>query len=466
MLRSSKRAELPLPARGWVRRTVLAAGLLCLSVVLPAQALEPLEDEDLQQLVNELVPVVEKVCARKFQAPPIALLSDAGDMMRVFRVEIEPQVARFYRGQAAARIRRAVQLRADLLGNSAIGKYELSSGRVLVVPERVTSNMRSLGIDDADERAVLQLFVAHELVHALQDQEMQFGRRYANTTAADVIDSLVLRTEGHAVLCSELVMRELGKASVIAPSRAIIAGSKRPLQELGSFLSVRQTRCRPTLMYLTGADLLAEAYVRGGIEQVWQIVRGEGPIGELLRPQPKLQEIANLEACFGTIGDRLGGRTWCVGSGALSEVALLSENYSGRVEALQLLSKCSGGAAWQGNSGTPLAWRAATVLRFVDVAATTAFRELAERCACTDLCLVTTKQNARCEDGPEFADGVSRMFRPDETFGTSQQAELYWFQRGVHLLQITLVKAPMPPDALAAIADEVLQALEQQASRK
>ena len=195
-------------------------------------------------------------------------------------------------------------------------------------------------------------------------------------------------------------------------------------------------------------------------------MRGEGPIGELLRPQPKLQEIANLEACFGTIGDRLGGRTWGVGSGALSEVALLSENYSGRVEALQLLSKCSGGAAWQGNSGTPLAWRAATVLRFVDVAATTAFRDLAERCACTDLCLVTTKQNARCEDGPEFADGVSRMFRPDETFGTSQQAELYWFQRGVHLLQITLVKAPMPPDALAAIADEVLQALEQQASRK
>ena len=55
-------------------------------------------------------------------------------------------MARFYRGQAAARIRRAVQLRADLLGNSAIGKYELSSGRVLVVPERVIgrSTMESI----------------------------------------------------------------------------------------------------------------------------------------------------------------------------------------------------------------------------------------------------------------------------------------------------------------------------------
>src|SRR5690606_5583149 len=129
------------------------------------------------------------------------------------------------------------------------------------------------------------------------------------------------------------------------------AGSDRPLQELGSHLSLRQVRCRSALLYLTGADVLYEEHQRGGMERVWQVLRGDGPVAELLRPQAKLPVIANLKACFDGIDVQLGGRTWCVGAGALSEITLLSENYTARAETLQLLGPLLGAAEWRGNCG-------------------------------------------------------------------------------------------------------------------
>lgn len=79
------------PSMCWPSRTLVA---LCLASVPPAQDLNRLDDRGLQKLVLELQPVVEKVCGRKFKRPPVAVLSDGGDMMRVFRVELEQPVAR------------------------------------------------------------------------------------------------------------------------------------------------------------------------------------------------------------------------------------------------------------------------------------------------------------------------------------------------------------------------------------
>lgn len=442
-------AQLALLMASWLCMALLPGSML---VAQDAQtALRNLEDEDLDALVAELRPVVEKVCGRKFQQPPIAVLADAGDMMRVFRIELEPQIAALYQGQPARRIQRALQLRADTVGLSAIGKLELASGEVLVVPERVTANVRALGLQDVDELAVLKLFVAHELVHALQQQEIALGKRYAAMTAADEIDSLVMRTEGHAVMCSEMVMRELGLLAAIPTARAIVAGSERPLQELGATISLRQGRARSALLYLTGADILYDVHKQSGMAGVWRLLASRGAIGELLRPQAKLPVIVNLQACFLGVGERLGGATWCSGSGALSEVLLLSENYTGRKQTLELLARCRGAAHWQGNSGTPFAWRSATVLRFLTEQAATSYRELCERCAGTDLSLAT-KTNANSAAGPEFEGGVCRWLH-------HEQDQLLWFQRGEHLLQVTLVKAPLAHEQLAAIADEVFRAL-------
>ena len=71
-----------------------------------AALLADLDDRGLQQLVLQLQPVVEKVCGRKFQRPPVAVLPDSGDMMRVFRVELEQLVAGFVARRNGVAVRR------------------------------------------------------------------------------------------------------------------------------------------------------------------------------------------------------------------------------------------------------------------------------------------------------------------------------------------------------------------------
>lgn len=430
--------------------------LMSITAMLPAQTIGYLDDEDLQKLVRELRPIVEKVCERKFAREPVAFVADSGDMMRVFRVELEPQLAEIYKGQPASRIRRALQLRADLLGAGVIGKYELASGEVLVVPGRVTKNLKALGMAEMNEQSVLKLFVAHELVHALQDQEAGLAKRYAAITQADVIDSLVMRTEGHAVMCSEMVMRELDLIAAIDAGRAVLRGTTKTLDRTGSLLSNRATRCRSALLYLSGADLLYEEFERGGMDQVWQVLKGDRTLTELLRPRAKLRPIKHHKLCFDGIGDRFGGRTWCVGSAALSEINLLSENYSARDEAVAALGECVVGADWNGNSGTPFAWRKASALRFRTTAAATTYRELAERCAVSDLRLATNKQQVVAV-GPLIEGCVSRVLRQDQP--GNAKAQVYWFQRDECLVQMTLVRAPLTDDVLVPVATDVLAAL-------
>jgi len=452
----------------WAPRAAVAA--LILTGVLTAQDLGHLDDDGLQKLVVELQPVVEKVCGRKFKQPPVAVLSDSGDMMRVFRVELGPQVTAMYKGQARSRIRRALQLRADMLGASVIGKYEFASGEVLVVPERVMQNLAIFGEPDNDDgdpgrdpANVLRLFVAHELVHALQDQEMQFGKRYAATTRMDVIDSLALRTEGHAVMASELVMEELGLTTTKKVAPAIISGSQKPLQGTGSFLESRMNRCRSALLYLTGADLMYEARKQGGNDKVWQILHGDETLAQLLRPRDVSHKIVNLKACFDGIEDQLASRTWIVGRNVFSEIQQLSENYAEREKALQLLAKCRGAAEWMANSASPFSWRAATSLRFVDAETATEYRELAERCAVLDLTLALGKA-VKAEAGPELSDSVSCVLVQHEGLGRAQ-VSLHWFQRGKHLVQVTMANAPLADEVLTAVAEKVLSGLMEQASK-
>ena len=440
--------------RRWGPATML---LTMFAAALPSQAIGNLDDEGLRKLVQELQPVIEKVCERKFAQQPVVFVSDSGDMMRVFRVELGPQLADIYKGQPASRIRRALQLRADLLGASAIGKYELASGEVLVVPQRVPQNLQALGVDESQELSVLKLFVAHELVHALQDQEVGFGKRYAKMTQSDVIDSLVMRTEGHAVMCSEMVMRELDLLPAIDTGRAVLRGTLRPLAETGSLLSNRSTRCRSALLYLTGADLLYEEFEAGGMEQVWQVLQSDRELTKLLRPRTKLRPIVDRRSCFAGIGDRLGSRTWCVGSAALSEINLISENFSARDEAVAALGACIAGADWNGNSGTPFAWRKASALRFRSAAAATTFRELAERCAVQDLQLATKQQQIAAAAGPTLDGGESRVLHQDQA--GNAKAQIHWFQRDACVVQITLVRAPLSDEVLVSVATDVLAAL-------
>lgn len=454
----------------WLR-SVLLVGFCA---PLAAQSVRNFDDQDLQRVVDGLLPVIEKVCGRKFQQPPVAYLADSVDMMRILRVELKARTEAELKGQSRSRIRRALQMRAGLLSQGMIGKLEFASGELLVVPSKVRMSISVLGIDYANELAILKLIIAHEMIHALQDQEIGFSKRYAQASTIAKQEDLVLRTEGHAVMCSELVITELGLADAVDPMRLIFAGGVDRRNNTGVALEMREVRSRDAVNYLASSDIFYAAQKASGQEAAWSLVAQEGLRLPFLRSSKEPQALANLLDCFADVGQHLAPKNWTAGRLGLPVVSLLSAHFLRYDDALQLLASCEGGATWQAFGASPVVRRKVVAMRFKDAASATAFRELSEWCAIEDLWLAETyryrkvaadlelagpsKKRAKAVDMPFPAGFVGRVFRQEKKGGRTE-VQLHWIQSGALLLEVTCVNAPLVDGVLEAAAESIFTRL-------
>lgn len=448
--------------------------LVALCAPLAAQSVRSFDDDDLQRVVDELLPVIEKVCGRKFQSPPVAYLADSVDMERILRVELKAITESELKGQPRSRIRRALQMRAGLQGQGLIGKFEFSSGELLVVPSKVRLSMGVLGLDYSNEVAILKLIIAHEMIHALQDQEIEFGERYRQAGTIAQQEDLVLRTEGHAVMCSELVIAEMGIGDAVGPMRDIFAGGVDPRGKTGSLLDAREVRSLVSVNYLASSDVFYAVQKASGHEAAWDLVAQSGSRLPFLRSSKEPQALANLVDSLVGVEEHLAPKNWTVGRLGLSVAVLLSSNFLRYEQALQLLASCQGGATWQAFGASPVIRRKLQALRFQDEASATAFRELAQWCAVEDLWLAETyafrKMAAELDLGPstrerakvvEMASSAGFVVRALKQKKRTARADvqLYWFQSGASLLEVLCVNSPLEDGALEAAAASIFARL-------
>jgi len=438
--------------------------LALLATALPAQDGKPrlqIDDEGLRALVARAVPAVERATGRKFGKPPVVTLADAGDVMRSLRDDLLPGVSAFYAGQPQARIEKALQLRADLMAASLLGKYGVNSRELYVLPHFVGIQLAVVKWSDADPAEVLQLVVLHELVHAMQDQEIGLGPRLARLTGADTAEGVSMLLEGHAVFCSERAAKELGLDAAIAPLRAVFAGAHDPSAMLPSDLATRRLR-QNGMRYLRGAAFFAAEHARGGDDRCWEVLRTEVPSTRLVLEGPDLAPRPSLAAAFAGIDAQLAGRSWTVGRGELSGLEVRGEN-TRDLEVLEpLLAKWRAGGEWFATAPTPVAWRALAALTFADEPSAKAFAQLVEAGAVRDLRELGGGRLGDVGEGPVVAGATSRRIvqelPADAAFGN--RASLVLIQKGPHVLQLLCTNAPIDDAVVAAVAADVLARLD------
>ncbi|MGB3965317.1 MAG: hypothetical protein WBO45_01205 [Planctomycetota bacterium] len=421
-----------------------------------------LDDAGLQAIVARAVPAVERATGRKFARPPVVTLADAGDVMRSLRDDLLPQTAAFYQGQPKARIEKALQLRADLFASALLGKYGLHSRELYVLPHFVSTQLAAVKWSDADHAQILQLVVLHELVHALQDQEIGLAERLARCTASDTGEAFAMLIEGHAVFCSERAATELELDAAIPPLRAVFAGAHDPAVVPPCDLTNRRLRGQNGMRYLRGAAFFAAEHARGGDERCWQVLRTEAPTTRLVLEGPDLPPRRSLAAAFAGIDERLAGRNWTVGRGELSGLQVRSENARMLADLEPLLAKWQAGGEWVAMAPTPLAWRALAVLTFADEASAVAFALLVENGATRDLRDVGGGRLGEVGDGPAVAGASSRRvvqeLATDSPVGN--RASLVVVRKGNHVLQLLCNNAPVDDAVVAAVAADVLGRLD------
>lgn len=147
--------------------SVLGAGLLLTLAAFVVQGLRAQQDDGVQRIVRELTPQVERAVGLTFKRPPVVQLRSRDQVRQFLTRKMAEQlppaelsgVERSYRAfgltSDTADLRR---LMLDLYSEQVAGFYDPDSTMLFVVR--------------GAEPAMVRLVLAHELVHALQDQYM------------------------------------------------------------------------------------------------------------------------------------------------------------------------------------------------------------------------------------------------------------------------------------------------------
>ena len=151
------------------------AGLLVFSFPVPRSpfpvtSLEAQSDDGLQRMTRDVVPQVERAAGMRFRRPPVVLVRSR-EQVRQFlmrKIEMEYPPAELEASQRAYRAFRLIpdtldlrRLMVDLYSEQVAGFYDPDSSALFVIR----------GADPT----MVRLILAHELVHALQDQYTQLN---------------------------------------------------------------------------------------------------------------------------------------------------------------------------------------------------------------------------------------------------------------------------------------------------
>ncbi len=236
--------------------------LLLLLASLIASAVE-LTPEALESRVAALAPVVEAVAGRPFATLPPVVVADPETLAAVVYAE-QVHLLRQGRRLEAAQIEAQATRTAGAMEHAAFGKYGFLDDTLYVDIDGITAAVQ--GTSPALTAGVVDLVLAHELVHALQDQHLDLSR-VAGGRAGDEGIAVVCALEGHAAWVQTAVARELdlaGPAALVAAFLGYDASSPGISSSLDAY--------HDSYVYGQGAAFVGTLQAAGGSEAVWDML--------------------------------------------------------------------------------------------------------------------------------------------------------------------------------------------------
>lgn len=216
--------------------------------------------EQAESLVKELAPIVEKCTGRTFRRlPPVRLVS-LMDMAELVADDIT--YVSGLRGQdLEAKLADDLDKAIDLYGESLriasrlVGKYSLKHKRIAIAPDALALVLDQTAHTADDRAALLRVTCAHELAHALHDQQVDYGKIVADLpNDREVGYAYGALTEAFAAFTHELVAEELQLPPAVRTQFAAVFAAHVP----------------PEFDRESCAALLASYRVTDGMEKIWR----------------------------------------------------------------------------------------------------------------------------------------------------------------------------------------------------
>lgn len=229
-------------------------------------------EKDVAEWTKELTPLVEKAAGRKFKTPPKVRLTDREGVAKALSAELFAQFKVLLADQKEAELRTAAEGTAKGLAVVLLGKFAYSEGEVLMLPRNVAVLLKLTKTDAKFTVPIVRLILAHELTHALQDQEVNLSRTLASPSTIDRRTALNCIIEGQAVVVQERVAKMLGlDDAAVAASRLFAAGTVK-LEDPALELVNRQSAAQFEQTYIGGRNFVDFHVKKGGDEMMWKVL--------------------------------------------------------------------------------------------------------------------------------------------------------------------------------------------------
>lgn len=229
-------------------------------------------EAEIQAHAEKLVPLVEELNQRQFDAPPTVKSVGNFQMIQIMARDLAPQFERQLPEVPQPLIYLRAYLSAGLIAPSLLGKYGVEDHTVYLLPQNVNAVMEMAEIDPKLEEEILQIVIGHELTHGLQDQEIGLSKSLEKVDSPDGMQAFNSTIEGHAVFMQNALAERLGYQEAAEAASTLLTAPEMENDEwlydrvaMASAVQWEQT-------YLGGERFMKHHHGEGGVDRIWQIL--------------------------------------------------------------------------------------------------------------------------------------------------------------------------------------------------
>ena len=219
--------------------------------------------DDLQEIVDALVPLVEEAAGATFETPPVVQLGTADALEEILVEEARTIVSQLYEAPDEVLEKMARDARASV--PAVVGKYAIATEQLYLSRDAIARMVAANGWPDTWSGPCAILVLAHEMAHTLQDQEADLEGGFSSLRDKDHFDGLRGATEGHANLVEEAVARKLDWMEIYDAMNASQGWNADGPIHPGAF--------EVWALYGVGRSFVRHHFDAGGTEAAWRVVR-------------------------------------------------------------------------------------------------------------------------------------------------------------------------------------------------
>jgi hypothetical protein len=264
---------------------ILVFTIIILGLASFTSAEEPsqkIDEASVKTMIEKAEPLIEDLTGMKFKERIKCKLVKREVVRDVMVEELLPKYKNLMKETDDDMIARQVETTAHAASQIMLGKYSLIKKEFLIVTDNVESLSKMFVIKDDDFQDFVFLVVAHEMVHALDDQYFDLQKKEIAMDDTEHMQAFGALVEGHAVYVTNKIAERL-KLSETA--------NKISLKSAAGVMN-ENDRLQQQIFYTT--------YVKGS-EFVDAIINRKGPAGiaeAYASPPVSTRQIMNPEEYF------------------------------------------------------------------------------------------------------------------------------------------------------------------------